>query len=103
MIETRKDQIAAQNFTVRQRARADLPDASARIDAALAFLSRPDRRRSFADWLRVLIEDLLVIDAATIYPRFTRAGPLTPNPLPQRERGTSRNLPACPRTPSNAR
>ena len=76
VIETRKDQIAAQNFTVRQRARADLPDASARIDAALAFLSRPDRRRSFADWLRMLIEDLLVIDAATLYPRFTRAGKL---------------------------
>src|SRR5271167_1920757 len=37
VIETRKDQIAAQNFTVRQRARANLPDASARIDAALAF------------------------------------------------------------------
>ena len=76
VIETRKDQIAAQTFTVRARARADLPDASARIDAALAFLARPDRRRSFGDWLRMLIEDLLVIDAATIYPRFTRAGKL---------------------------
>ncbi len=76
VIETRKDQIAAQNFTVRQRARANLPDASPRIDAALAFLARPDRRRSFGDWLRILIEDLLVIDAATIYPRFTRAGGL---------------------------
>ena len=48
------------------------PDASPRIDAALRFLGRPDRRRSFGDWLRILIEDLLVIDAATIYPRFTR-------------------------------
>ncbi len=76
VIETRKDQIAAQNFTVRARARADLPDASARIDAALAFLNRPDRRHSFGDWLRMLIEDMLVIDAATIYPRFTRAGKL---------------------------
>jgi Phage portal protein len=76
VIETRKDQIAAQNFTVRQRWRADRPDASPRIDAALRFLSRPDRGRSFADWLRVLIEDLLVIDAATIYPRYTRSGAL---------------------------
>ena len=76
VIETRKDQIAAQNFTVRQRSRADLPDASARIDAALAFLARPDRRRSFGDWLRMLLEDLLVIDAATIYPRYDRAGKL---------------------------
>ena len=67
VIETRKDQIAAQNFTVRQRARADLRDASARIDAALEFLSMPDRRHSFADWLRMLLEDVLVIDAATIF------------------------------------
>jgi hypothetical protein len=69
VIETRKDQIAAQNFTVRPRGRADLPDASARIDAALGVLARPDRRHSFADWLRMLIEDMLVIDAATIYHR----------------------------------
>ncbi len=75
VIETRKDQIAAQNFTVRRRASADLPDAAARIDQALA-LMQPDRRRSFGDWLRMLIEDMLVIDAATIYPRFTRAGKL---------------------------
>ena len=76
VIETRKDQIAAQNFTVRQRSRVDLPDASARVGAALEFLGRPDRRRSFGDWLRILLEDLLVIDAATIYPRYTRAGKL---------------------------
>src|SRR6516164_7988092 len=76
VIETRKDQIAAQNFTVRAKARADLPDASARAGAALAFLSMPDKRHSFADWLRILLEDLLVIDAATIYPRYARSGAL---------------------------
>jgi hypothetical protein len=36
----------------------------------------PDRRRSFADWLRMLVEDMLVIDAATLYPRYTRGGSL---------------------------
>ena len=76
VIETRKDQIAAQNFTVRRRARADAPDASTRIDKVLAFLARPDRRHSFGDWLRMLIEDMLVIDAATLYPRFSRGGGL---------------------------
>ena len=76
VIETRKDQIAAQTFTVRMRAHADRPDAADRIDAALALLARPDRRHSFADWLRMLIEDLLVIDAATIYPRYSRSGAL---------------------------
>ena len=53
-----------------------LPDASARIDKALELLARPDRRRSFGDWLRMLLEDMLVIDAATIYPRFARSGAL---------------------------
>ena len=76
VIETRKDQIAAQSFTVRPRARANIPDASPRIDKALALLARPDRRHSFADWLRMLLEDLLVIDAATIYPRYDRGGRL---------------------------
>src|SRR5208337_935639 len=52
------------------------PAGRGRIDAALAFLARPDRRRSFGDWLRMLMEDLLVIDAATIYPRYDRAGKL---------------------------
>ncbi len=76
VIETRKDQIAGQNYAVRARARSDLPDASARIDAVSRFLARPDRRHSFGDWLRMLIEDMLVIDAATIYPRTSRGGGL---------------------------
>ena len=76
VIETRKDQVAAQNYSVRPRARAEVPDASARVDKALAFLARPDRRHSFGDWLRMVLEDVLVIDAATIYPRFSRSGAL---------------------------
>jgi hypothetical protein len=67
-----------------------LPDESARIDKALAFLARPDRRRSFGDWLRMLIEDLLVIDAATIYPRYDRGGNLTFSSRPASRRGKRR-------------
>jgi hypothetical protein len=77
IIETRKDQIAGTNFSVRLRDPAgDSAAASGRIKAALAFLDRPDRRHSFAAWLRMLLEDMLVIDAATIYPRFSRNGAL---------------------------
>ena len=60
VIETRKDQIAGLSYAVR----------------ALAFLARPDRRHAFAAWLRMLLEDMLVIDAATLYPRFDRGGSL---------------------------
>lgn len=76
VIETRKDQIAGQSYAVRARARSDSSDQSQSIDAVSRFLLRPDRRRSFADWLRMLLEDMLVIDAATIYPRYTRGGSL---------------------------
>jgi Putative phage tail protein len=76
VIETRKDQIAAQSYAVRARARGDSPDASPNIDAVTRFLVRPDRRHSFADWVRILVEDMLVIDAATIYPRYNRGGSL---------------------------
>ena len=76
VIETRKDQIAGQSYAVRARSRADAPDASKSIDAVSRFLARPDRRHSFADWLRMLVEEMLVIDAATIYPRYARGGSL---------------------------
>jgi lysozyme family protein len=77
IIETRKDQIAAGAFSVRMRDPTQKSAAAAaRIQTILAFLARPDRRRSFASWLRMLLEEMLVIDAATIYPRLNRAGAL---------------------------
>jgi hypothetical protein len=76
VIETRKDQIAGQSYAVRARSRADTTDASKSIDPVSRFLARPDRRHSFADWLRMLVEEMLVIDAATIYPRYARGGAL---------------------------
>ena len=76
VIETRKDQVAALNYSIRTRDRSRNPAAAARIDKALAFLARPDRRHSFDAWLRMLVEDMLVIDAACIYPRYTRGGDL---------------------------
>ena len=51
VIETRKDQIAAQSFAIRARNREDSPASSQAIDQVTRFFARPDRRRSFADWL----------------------------------------------------
>jgi hypothetical protein len=76
VIETRKDQIAALNWTVRARASGARPDAEARCAAVRGLLARPDRRHDFSTWLRILVEDMLVIDAACLYPRYTRAGGL---------------------------
>jgi hypothetical protein len=76
VIETRKDQIAGLSYAVRARDPSGAEDAQTRIKETLAFLARPDRRHAFAAWLRMLLEDMLVIDAATLYPRFSRDGAL---------------------------
>ena len=76
VIETRKDQIAALNWTVRARDPRNAVSAAARCNSARAFFVTPDRRHDFATWLRILIEDMLVIDAACVYPRYTRSGAL---------------------------
>jgi hypothetical protein len=76
VIETRKDQVAALSYSVRARDSASAGDAAKRAKTALAFLARPDRRHAFSAWLRMLLEDMLVIDAATLYPRFSRDGAL---------------------------
>lgn len=78
VIETRKDQLVKLQWQVRpsdeQKRKAGKPDA--RIAAATAFLEHPDSEHTFEVWLRALVEDLLVIDAATIYPRRTNGGDL---------------------------
>ena len=76
VIETRKDQIAGLSYTVRTRDPQRNAAAAPRIASTLAFLARPDRRLSFSAWLRMWLEDMLVIDAATLYPRYTRGGDL---------------------------
>ncbi len=54
VIETRKDQIAGLNYTVRSRDPRRTAAAAPRIASTLAFLARPDRRLSFAAWLRTV-------------------------------------------------
>ncbi len=76
VIETRKDQIAALNWNVRPRAGTGSASDGVSVEAIIAFFNRPDGVHGFATWLRMLLEDLLVIDAATIYPRLSRSGAL---------------------------
>ena len=61
---------------MRARGPAGAGGAGERVKSTLAFLAKPDRRHTFAAWLRMLLEDMLVIDAACVYPRFTRGGSL---------------------------
>ncbi len=71
-IETRKDQLAACAWSVGNvQPDKDAPDDPA-TKAVLEALRKPDGLHSWQAWLRMLLEELLVIDAPTIYHRKTR-------------------------------
>jgi HK97 family phage portal protein len=83
VIETRKDQMEALDWAVRvtpslSTTAYGLPndDQKRRIAQVTAFLNCPDKERSFAQWLRQILEDMFVIDAATLYKRTTASGEL---------------------------
>ena len=65
VIETRKDQLCALKFSVGPIDAKKNPDQRC-IDLEV-FLRFPDSEHTWAKWLRMLLEDMFVIDAATIY------------------------------------
>lgn len=69
VIETRKDQISKMKFAVKPRKAKVIPDS--RCQEVEDFFLFPDGENNWDDWLRQLIEEMLVTDAATIYPWMT--------------------------------
>jgi hypothetical protein len=84
LIETRKDQIARRpiQFRLKEKAGEKKSDHKKREaeDARIAMLDKffrsPDRENCWSDWIRMVMEDVLVIDAASLLPRFTVGGDL---------------------------
>ncbi len=83
VIETRKDQMERQRWRIRPRdpklkrkSATIAADMSARITALESFFARPDGVTRWKTWLRSLLEDMFVIDAATLYCQRTRSGQL---------------------------
>lgn len=77
--ETRKDQLAKLDFGIQPRKGvhdSTRPKPDDRCSQIENFLRFPDRRHSWTTWLRMLVEDMLIIDAATVYPRKTVGGDL---------------------------
>jgi len=68
VIETRKDQISRLKFTITPTDDTLKPDA--RCKEVQDFLRFPDKEHDWDSWIRMVIEDLLVLDAPTIYPRM---------------------------------
>ena len=74
VIETRKDQLAMMPWSIGYK--DEDREADDACKAIQEFLQYPDREHSWDQWLRMLLEDMFVIDAATIYPRMNRGGTL---------------------------
>jgi len=74
IIETRKDQMAKLKWTISPKDKKTQPNS--RCDELINFFKMPDKEHSWDDWLRMLLEDLLVLDAPTLYVRPTRGGDL---------------------------
>lgn len=74
VIETRKDQLAKLRWHVRPK--DEKKTADDRCKAITDFLAMPDREHTWDEWLRMLLEDLFVIDAPTLYARPTKGGQL---------------------------
>ncbi len=75
VIETRKDQIERLPWRLRVKAGCAGPDA-ARLKELTRFFERPDGEHDFSAWLRMLLEDLFVIDAPTLWRQRRRNGDL---------------------------
>src|SRR5512139_672100 len=74
VIETRKDQLCSSAWVIQPR--GDKMKADARCDKAMEFFRMPDGEHGWESWLRMLLEDLFVIDAPTLYVRRTNGGDL---------------------------
>jgi hypothetical protein len=71
VIETRKDQIMRLPWAISSR--ANPRQTNPRVAELTSFFKKPDGKNRWDRWFRLLLEDLLVIDAATLYTGWRRA------------------------------
>lgn len=79
-IEARKDQMTSLKWDFAPKDRMSGKKASTaeevQIKKLRAFFLKPDRVHNFATWLRMAIEEVIVVDALSIFRRKTRGGDL---------------------------
>lgn len=78
IIETRKDAMERLRWVIASRDPKEKlsPQKRNRIKQITKFFMKPDGEHHWNAWLRMLLEDLFVIDAATLHRRKTRGGKL---------------------------
>ena len=74
IIETRKDEVAAQGWKIAPKDEKAEPDE--RCAKLQEFFERPDKFHCWDDWLRQVLEQLFVLDAVSMYLQPTRGGDL---------------------------
>ena len=76
-IETRKDHMANLEWAIQPRkppGQSHRPKPSPRCQEVQRFFRKPDRHHSWQDWVRILVEEQIVLDAPAIYKRTTVEG-----------------------------
>ncbi len=78
VIETRKDQVARMKWNIVPRdPRKPIKGViKKKVEEIEGFFLRPDKEHFWAEWIRMILEDLLVCDAPALYKRKTRGGQL---------------------------
>ena len=71
IIESRKDEMLRLDWDI---AKKNGSSAGYKTKQIKEFFLYPDKVNHWDNWLRMILEDIFVIDAACIYPRFTRGG-----------------------------
>jgi hypothetical protein len=74
-IETRKDQLVKLKYVFRPKDKQAKGNNS-HVNELIEFFHVPDKEHTWQQWLRMLVEDMLVIDATTLYPRLNKGGGL---------------------------
>lgn len=75
-IEMRKEQIRGLDWDIVNAEGDDKEDYSKDIKAVKNFFRKPNKVDTYYDWIGAVLEDVLVIDALTIYKRRTKKGEL---------------------------
>lgn len=77
VIETRKDQLEALPWAISLRpGEEQRTDADAKIKEVSDFFEYPDKEHDWSQWLRIIMEDVFVLDAAALYKRPNKKGGL---------------------------
>lgn len=78
IIETRKDAMERLRWVIQPRDPREkiTPQRRNKIKALTKFFLKPDGEHSWNTWLRMILEDLFVVDAVSLHRRRTRGGSL---------------------------